>query len=54
MTASPDNFKNAVDLDRDEEMAGQRQWIKPGITRMITGGAGFGGDTSSDGRSGLS
>ena len=54
MTASPDNFKNAVDTDRDEATLDQREWVKPGFTRIVTGGAGFGGDTSADGGAGLS
>ncbi len=54
MTASPDNFKNAVDMAGEDGSAGQRQWVKPGLTRMAAGIAEFGGSISGDGSSGLS
>ncbi len=54
MTALPDNFKNTVDIAREEDTANQRQWVKPGLTRMAAGVAEFGGSISADGTSGLS
>lgn len=54
MTASSDNFKNAVDMAREDDSAGQREWSKPSFSRIMTDSAGFGGDTNADGVSGLS
>lgn len=54
MTALQDNFKNTVDIARGEDTASQRQWVKPGLTRMAAGVAEFGGSISGDGNSGLS
>lgn len=54
MTALSENFKNAVEIAREEDTAGQRQWVKPGLTRMAAGVAEFGGSISGDGSSGLS
>lgn len=54
MTASSDTFKNAVDIAREDESAGQREWLKPSFSRIMTDSAGFGGDTSPDGSAGLS
>lgn len=54
MTASPENFKNAVDIAREDGSLGQKQWVRPGLTRMAAGVAEFGGSTSGDGNSGLS
>ena len=53
MAASPDNFEN-MDIAREEDSAGQRQWVKPGLARMAAGVAEFGGSISADGASGLS
>jgi hypothetical protein len=54
MTAFQDHSKDAVDAVRTEETSAQRQWVKPGLTRMSAGVAEFGGSISGDGASGLS
>ena len=54
MAALPHDFKTMVDIAREENTANQRQWVKPGLTRMAAGVAEFGGSISGDGASGLS
>jgi hypothetical protein len=54
MTAFQDHSKDAVDVARDDVASTQRQWVKPGLTRMAAGVAEFGGSISGDGASGLS
>lgn len=54
MTASPNEFSNAVHVAHEEGSADQRQWTRPSLTRMAAGVAEFGGSLSGDGSSGRS
>lgn len=54
MTAFQDHSKDTADVARADGTPAQRQWVKPGLTRMSAGVAEFGGSIIGDAQSGLS